>query len=102
VTLGDTPAIRNNPLLSNVNLPPLGVAGSPGPIVTAGGLIFVTGGGSTLYAIDTRSGATLWSADLGQVGYSVPMTFRTKAGRQLVVVATGSGPGAKLIAFGLP
>ena len=102
VTLGDTPSIRNDPLLKNLNLPPLGVAGSPGPIVTAGGLIFVTGGGSTLYAIDTRNGATLWSADLGQVGYSVPMTFSTKSGRQLVVIATGSGPGAKLIAFGLP
>ena len=32
------------------------MAGSPGPIVTAGGLIFVTGGGSTLYAIDTDNG----------------------------------------------
>lgn len=102
VTLGDTPAIRNHPLLKNLNLPPLGVAGSPGPIVTASGLLFVTGGGSTLYAIDSHTGATLWSADLGQVGYSVPMTFRTNAGRQLIVVATGSGPGAKLIAFGLP
>jgi hypothetical protein len=30
------------------------------------------------------------------------MTFSTRAGRQLVVVATGSGPGAKLMAFGLP
>ena len=102
VTLGDTPAIRNHPLLKNLNLPPLGVAGSPGPIVTASGLLFVTGGGSTLYAINSQTGVTLWSADLGQVGYSVPMTFRTDGGRQLIVIATGSGPGAKLIAFGLP
>jgi len=101
VTLGDTPAITNHPLLKNLNLPPVGVAGAPGPIVTAGGLIFVTGGGSTLYAIDTQNGATLWSADLGQNGYSVPMTYRTKAGKQFVVIATGAATGAKLVAFSL-
>jgi len=102
VTLGDTPAIRNHPLLKGLNLPPLGVAGSPGPMVTAGGVIFVTGGGSVLYAIDTRDGAVLWQSDLGQVGYSVPMTYRTKAGKQFVVVATGAAQGAKLMAFALP
>jgi quinoprotein glucose dehydrogenase len=102
VPLGDNPAIRNHPLLKGLNLPPLGVAGSPGPIVTAGGLIFVTGGGSTLYAINTADGSTAWSADLGQNGYSVPMTYRTKAGKQFVVVATGGANGAKLVAFSLP
>jgi glucose dehydrogenase len=101
VTLGDMPAIRNHPLLKSLNLPPLGVAGSPGPIVTAGGLLFVTGGGPTLYAIDSDNGATLWSAELGQAGYSVPMTYRTKAGRQFVVIATGAANGAKLMAFAL-
>ena len=102
VTLGDTPAIRNHPLLKSLNLPPLGVAGSPGPMVTAGGMIFVTGGGAVLYAIDTRDGAVLWQGDLGQTGYAVPMTYRTKAGKQFVVVATGAAQGAKLVAFALP
>jgi len=99
VTLGDTPGIRNHPLLKNLNLPAVGVAGAPGPIVTAGGLIFVSGGGSALYAIDSQTGATLWSADLGQNAYSVPMTYRTKAGKQFVVIATGAATGAKLVAF---
>jgi quinoprotein glucose dehydrogenase len=102
VTLGDTPAIRNHPLLRNLNLPPVGVAGAPGPIVTASGLIFVSGGGSTLYAIDTQNGATLWSADLGQGAYAVPMTYRTKSGKQFIVIATGAATGAKLVAFSLP
>ncbi len=102
VTLGDTPGIRNHPLLKNLNLPPLGVAGSPGPIVTAGGLVFVSGGGSALYAIDAQTGATLWSSELGQNAYSVPMTYRTKAGKQFVVIATGAATGAKLVAFALP
>ena len=77
-------------MLKDLKLPPLGVAGSPGPMVTASGLIFATGGGSTLYAIDSRDGSTLWSADLGQNGYAVPMTYRTKAGKQFVVIATGA------------
>ena len=101
VTLGDTPVIRNHPMLKALNLPPVGVAGSPGPIATASGLIFVTGGGSTLYAIDARNGSTLWSADLGQSAYAVPMTYRTKAGKQYVVIATGAATGAKLVAFAL-
>ena len=102
VPLGDNPAIRNHPLLKSLNLPPLGVAGSPGPIVTASGLIFVSGGGATLYAVDTQNGATLWSSDLGQNAYSVPMTYRTKAGKQFVVIATGGAANAKLVAFALP
>ena len=102
VPLGDTPSIRNHPLLKDLKLPPLGVSGSPGPMVTASGLIFATGGGSTLYAIDSGDGSTLWSADLGQNAYAVPMTYRTKAGKQFVVIATGAANGAKLQAFALP
>ena len=103
VPFGDTPSIRNNPALKGVTLPPLlGVAGSPGPIVTAGGLLFATGGGSTLYALDTRDGKTLWSADLGQNSGATPMTYRTSAGKQFVVIATGAANGAKLVAFALP
>jgi quinoprotein glucose dehydrogenase len=102
VPLGDTPAIRNHPALQGVQLPALGVAGAPGPIVTAGGLLFASGGGSVLYALDKDTGKTLWSADLGQRAYSVPMTYQTTSGRQYVVIATGAATGAKLVAFALP
>ncbi len=103
VPLGDTPSLRTHPLLQYVELPPLlGVAGAPGPIVTAGGLLYVTGGGDVLYAIDSATGATLWQAELGSNGYAVPMTYRTSAGRSFVVIATGAGDGAVLKAFVLP
>ena len=102
VPLGDTPSIRNHPALRGTNLPPLGVAGAPGALVTRGGLVFVTGGGSVLYAIDKSTGAVLWQADLRARGYSNPMTYRTRAGRQFVVVATGAGSEATLQAFALP
>jgi quinoprotein glucose dehydrogenase len=100
IPLGDSPQIRRHPLLRSAELPSLlGVAGAPGAIVTRGGLIFVTGGGSTLYAIDKATGETLWQADLGRRAYAVPMTYRTRAGRQYVVIATGAGADAELVAF---
>jgi len=103
VPLGDSPQIRRHPMLRGVALPPfLGVAGAPGAIVTRGGLLFVTGGGSTLYAIDKATGATLWQFDLGRRAYAVPMTYRTRSGRQFVVIASGAGADAELLAFALP
>jgi quinoprotein glucose dehydrogenase len=103
VTLGDSPQIRHNPLLRGATLPPLlGVAGAPGAIVTRGGLVFLSGGGSTLYAIDKANGTTLWQADLGRRAYSVPMTYRTRAGKQFVVIATGAGADAQILAFAIP
>jgi quinoprotein glucose dehydrogenase len=102
VTLGDTPEIRANPALKGVVLPDkLGVAGSPGALVTKGGLVFVSGGGRVLYAIDARNGKTLWEYDLGQQAYANPMTYRTRDGRQFIVIATGSGTTSKLVAFAL-
>jgi len=103
VPLGDSPQVRLSPLLRGVTLPALlGVAGAPGPIVTRGGLVFASGGGSTLYAIDKRSGETLWQFGLGKRAYSVPMTYRTRGGKQFVVIAAGSGADAELVAFALP
>jgi quinoprotein glucose dehydrogenase len=102
VPVGDTPTLRGSPLVAGRPLPPLGVAGAPGAVVTAGGLLFVTGGGETLYALDKTTGRVLWEAALGQRGYSVPMVYQTASGRPFVVVATGAGRGASLQAFTLP
>jgi quinoprotein glucose dehydrogenase len=101
VPLGDTPGIKDHPALRAANLPRLGVAGAPGAIVTAGGLLFASGGGSVLFALDTRDGGVLWSHDVGQSAYSVPTTYRTSRGRQFVVIASGATTGAKLTAFSL-
>ena len=102
VPLGDTPALRRHPLLRDLNLPPLGVAGAPGAIVTASGLLFASGGGPVLYALDTKDGRVLWSADVRQAAYSVPATYVTSSGRQFVVIASGAANGARLTAFTLP
>ena len=103
IPLGDNTDVRNNPALSGVKLPEkLGVVGSPGAMVTKGGLVFLTGGGRVLYAIDSKTGAYIWEHDLGQVAYSNPMTFRSKAGTQYILIATGAGTTSKLVAFALP
>jgi glucose dehydrogenase len=65
-------------------------------------LLFASGGGNALYALDTRDGRVLWSADLAQRAYAVPMTFVTSRGRQFVVIANGGGESSRLIAFTLP
>ena len=102
VPLGDTPAIRAHPLLKGVALPPLGVAGAVGGTVTRGGLLFATGGGNVLYALDTRDGRVLWQHTLpAGRGYANPITYRTADGTQYIVIASGGGENAELVAFRL-
>jgi quinoprotein glucose dehydrogenase len=101
ITLGDTPRVRYLPMLRHLSLPPLGVDGPPGGVVTASGLIFIAGGGRTLYAIDVANGGIRWQHPLKYSGSSNPMTYRTRDGRQYVVIATGAGNFAELRAFAL-
>ena len=102
VVLGDTPSIREHPLLKQIALPPLGVAGAPGGTVTKGGLIFATGGGGVLYALDTRDGRVRWQFDLpAGRGYANPVSYRTANGVQYIVIATGGAENAELVAFSL-
>lgn len=102
VTLGDNRGVRSLPQFRSLLLPALGVAGAPGPLATGGGLIFISGGGDVLYAIDSGTGSVLWSRSLETIGYSNPMAYRTAAGHEFVVIATGTGGSARLVAFTLP
>jgi quinoprotein glucose dehydrogenase len=100
VPFGDTPSIRRNPALAGVTLPArLGASGVGGVIVTKGGLLFGAGGDTSLYAFDKKTGEELWHADLTRRASSTPMTYRAKSGRQFVVIATGQGNNAALMAF---
>ena len=100
VPIGDTPSVRNSPLLKGIALPEkLGSAGAAGSIVTGGGLVFSTGGDSKLYAIDKTNGRLLWEGDLGQRSNANPITYQTRSGKQFVVIAAGGGSNATLYAF---
>ena len=98
---GDWQELRRNPALKDVKLPEvLGVAGPPGGIVTKGGLLFL-GEDMALHAIDKSNGKDLWVGPLPGRSYATPITYRTKSGRQFVVIATGIGANAALVAFSL-
>jgi mono/diheme cytochrome c family protein len=63
-----------------------------GPIVTAGGLVFI---GATVYdrkfrAFDTSTGKVLWETELPFAGVATPSTYMI-GGRQYVVIASSGG-----------
>ncbi len=95
--------IRNHPLLRDVDLPDrLGTPGANGPMVTAGGLVFLGGGDPYLYAFDAATGDEVTRVATEFRTSGNPMTYRSRAGRQFIVIATGAGPDARLVAFALP
>ncbi|WP_420442597.1 pyrroloquinoline quinone-dependent dehydrogenase [Candidatus Palauibacter sp.] len=94
--------IRSHPLLRGAELPErLGTLGNSGPLVTGGGLVFLGGGAPYLYAFDKATGAELWRGATPFPAGANPMTYRTRSGRQFIVIATGGGPDAALVAFAL-
>ncbi len=95
--------IRTHPLLRGVDLPErLGTLGNSGAMVTKGGLVFLGGGAPYLYAFDKATGAELWRGATPHPTNANPMTYRTRSGRQFVVIATGGGADAALVAFARP
>jgi quinoprotein glucose dehydrogenase len=103
VPFGDNPALRNHPALKGVALPEkLGAVGVSGSVVTKGGLLFVGGGDTAFHAVDKETGKDLWTWPVGRRTTGTPMTYETKSGKQYVVVATGTGSDAVLLAFALP
>jgi quinoprotein glucose dehydrogenase len=87
----------------------LGSLALGGPIVTAGGLVFMAGTlDSAIRAFDVETGKELWKGELPTSARSTPMTFRGPDGKQYVLVAAGghgvAGFGAlgdSLVAFRL-
>ena len=84
-----------------------GSVGMGGPIVTAGGVVFVGASrDAVLRAYDATTGKELWKGELPGAPSGTPMTYvaggRHGKGRQFVVIATGDDQhGDALIAFGL-
>ena len=104
VPFGEGSALmRRHLLLRDVELPErLGTPGANGPMVTAGGLVLLGGGEPYLYAFDAATGREVSRVATELRTSGNPMTYRTHSGRQLILIATGAGPDATLVAFGLP
>jgi quinoprotein glucose dehydrogenase len=93
--------------LSAQGIPPTGTENYGGPVVTAGGLVFIAATkDEKIRAFDKSTGEELWEAMLPAGGYATPATYAV-AGRQYVVVAAGGGKmgtpsGDAYVAFALP
>lgn len=81
-----------------------------GPIVTAGGLVFIgaTNFDRKFHAFDKRTGKLLWEATLPMAGNATPATYEA-GGRQYVVIYANGGKarpgeakGGIYVAFALP
>jgi quinoprotein glucose dehydrogenase len=90
---------------------PAGSISLGGPIVTAGGLVFIAGTFDPfIRAFDIETGKELWKAELPASGHATPMTYRLGAsGKQYIVIAAGGHPKIReeslsdaLVAFTLP
>jgi quinoprotein glucose dehydrogenase len=107
-------ALGQYPELVAKGMPDTGSENFGGPVVTAGGLLFI---GATIYdkklrAFDSRTGKLLWEGDLPFSGVATPSTYMVD-GKQYVVIAAGGatsmGPlrsakqsGGAYVAFALP
>jgi len=101
VPLGEVPALVAEGMTKT------GTPNFGGPVVTAGGLVFI---GATTYdekfrAFDERTGAILWETTLPAANFATPAVYEAQ-GRQFIVVAAGGGRGtpskAVYVAFALP
>ena len=103
IPLGEYPELAAKGLVKT------GTENYGGPIVTAGGLVFVaaTNFDKKFRAFDKSTGELLWEAPLPFSGNATPATYEVK-GRQFVVIAAGGGKDPKspsggiYVAFALP
>jgi quinoprotein glucose dehydrogenase len=101
ITLGE------HPTLTARGIPPTGTEQYGGPIVTAGGLVFIAATMDARFrAFDSGSGKLLWETLLPAPGYATPATYAV-SGKQYVVIAAGGGKlgsatSDSYVAFALP
>jgi quinoprotein glucose dehydrogenase len=94
------------PELTRRGIPPTGTENYGGPVVTAGGLIFIgASADETFRAFDKDTGRILWQASLPFSGNATPSTYMA-GGKQYVVISAGGGKsgrpaGGAIVAFAL-
>lgn len=101
IPLGDYPHLAERGIVG------AGTENYGGPVVTAGGLLFIAATADhKLRAFDKLTGEMLWETALPASGFATPATYSVD-GRQFVVVAAGGGKlgmksGSKYVAYALP
>ena len=99
--------LGEHPELASKGVSSTGAEQYGGPIVTAGGLVFIAATQDAKFrAFDKSTGKLLWEAPLPAAGYATPSTFSLH-GKQYVVIAAGGGKlgtpsGDAYVAYALP
>ncbi|WP_208112334.1 outer membrane protein assembly factor BamB family protein [Pedobacter metabolipauper] len=75
--------------LSAKGISPTGTENYGGPIVTAGGLLFIAATKDGMFrAFDKKTGKLLWETELPAAGFATPSTYQIN-GKQYIVIACG-------------
>jgi quinoprotein glucose dehydrogenase len=97
--------VGNDSALREKGAPITGLWSSPGPMVTAGGLVFIGGmKDKKFFAFDKANGKLLWEITLPAKGTSNPCSYMVN-GKQYVALSVGGdekNPAGYIIAFALP
>ena len=93
------------PELTKKGIPITGTESYGGPVVTAGGLVFIAATkDERIRAFDKKTGKIVWEYQLPAGGFATPITYQVN-GKQYVVIAAGGArgqkPGGNYIAFSL-
>jgi quinoprotein glucose dehydrogenase len=84
------------PELAKKGVPTTGTVSYGGPLVTAGGLVFIAGTKDEKFrAFESKTGLMLWEYQLPAGGFATPITYEVN-GKQYVVIAAGGGRQQKL------
>jgi quinoprotein glucose dehydrogenase len=95
------------PELTAKGIPPTGTENYGGPVVTAGGLVFIAATRDSKFrAFDKKTGKIVWEYTLPAPAFATPALYELN-GRQYIVVACGGGKlstrsGDAYVAFALP
>ncbi|MDT0606553.1 PQQ-binding-like beta-propeller repeat protein [Croceitalea rosinachiae] len=83
--------LGNEETLNDPNYPVSGTENYGGPVITAGGVLFIAATKDEKFrAYNMRSGSLLWETNLPAGGYATPATYQID-GKQYIVIACGGG-----------
>lgn len=94
------------PELTEKGIPQTGSESYGGPVVTAGGLLFIAGTKDGKFrAYDKQNGELIWETKLPAAGFATPSTYEVN-GKQFIVIACGgtklgAAKGESYVAFAL-
>jgi quinoprotein glucose dehydrogenase len=100
-TLGEYPELKAR------GVAPTGTENYGGPVVTAGGLVFIAASRDNKFrAFNKATGKVIWEYQLPASGFATPAVYELN-GKQYIVIACGGGklrtkPGDAYVAFALP